>query len=78
MGIKDLFDNDPKSKRELRQAIDAKQIELVSISENLNNQIIVLNEELNKKNSELANLNSIFKDQNTEKNQLRTSEYNIS
>jgi|Laugresbdmm110sn_2_1035109.scaffolds.fasta_scaffold471027_1 hypothetical protein len=23
MGIKDLFDNDPKSKRELRQEIDA-------------------------------------------------------
>ena len=47
MGIKDLFDNDPKSKRELRQEIDAKHIELVRISENLNNQIILLNNELN-------------------------------
>jgi hypothetical protein len=70
MGIKDLFDNDPKSKRELRQEIDAKQIELVRISENLNNQIILLNEELNKQKSELANLNTISKDQNKERDQL--------
>ena len=70
MGIKDLFDNDPKSKKELRQEIDAKQIELVRISENLNKKIILLNEELNKQKSELAKLNSITKDQNTEKDQL--------
>ena len=70
MGIKDLFDNDPKSKRELRQEIDAKQIELVLISENLNNQIILLNDELNKQKSELADLNSISADLSKEKDRL--------
>ena len=77
MGIKDLFDNDPKSKKELRQEIDAKQIELVRISENLNKKIILLNEELNKQKSELANFNSITKDQNTEKDQLRSHQCGI-
>jgi hypothetical protein len=70
MGIKDLFDNDPKSKRELRQEIDAKHIELVRISENLNNQIILLNNELNKQQSELVNFNSISADLSKEKDRL--------
>lgn len=70
MGIKDLFDNDPKSKKELRQEIETKQREVLLISEQLSNQIKLLNEELSKQRSELENFNSISSDQNKEKNLL--------
>lgn len=48
MGIKDLLNKDPKSKKELRQEIETKQRDILRISEQLNNQINLLNEELSK------------------------------
>jgi len=70
MGIKDLFDNDPKSKKELRQEIETKQRDILRITEQLSNQINLLNEELSKQKSELENFNSRSADQNKEKNLL--------